>query len=80
MFDRTQEFNVLDTQPSEPLFLASDLNDNRWLVWLIFSNLFIGALFILVLILCFSQQRNYKRELRAACVYSYGGKKIFTNF
>ena len=42
------------------------------LLWLLISNLFIGALLIVVLVLCASQRSNYRRQLRAARVNIYG--------
>lgn len=42
------------------------------LIWLFVSNLFIGALLVVVLGLCASQRASYRRQLRAARVANYG--------
>lgn len=68
-----KEFNVIDTQPAEALPLTSALGQGGpIMVSLVISNLFIGALLIVVVGLCMSQRRNYKRQLRAARVNAYG--------
>uniref|UniRef100_A0A1B0CCE9 Putative cadherin egf lag seven-pass g-type receptor n=1 Tax=Lutzomyia longipalpis TaxID=7200 RepID=A0A1B0CCE9_LUTLO len=70
--DLFKEFNVLDTQPAEALLLTSEMTGKSFLIWLVFSNLIIGGLLIIVLGLCMSQRSNYKRQLRAARVNTYG--------
>lgn len=67
-----QIFNVLDTQPSEALMLTADITHDHLLIWLVLSNVFIGALLIVVLSLCFSQKKSFKRQLRAVCLNAYG--------
>lgn len=67
-----QEFNVLDTQAAEALPLTGELKPDPMLVYLVVSNLFIGALLIVILVLCATQRTNYKRQLRAAKVNAFG--------
>lgn len=69
-----QEFNVLDTQASEASFFTADLSGGSVFVWLVISNIFIGALLIVILALCVSQRSKYRRQLRAARVANYGTK------
>ncbi|XP_062536316.1 cadherin-23 isoform X2 [Armigeres subalbatus] len=66
-----KEFNVLDTQASEASFFVAELSGASMLIWLFVSNLFIGALLIVVLGLCASQRASYRRQLRAARVANY---------
>ncbi|XP_021707792.1 cadherin-23 isoform X2 [Aedes aegypti] len=66
-----KEFNVLDTQASEASFFVAELSGAPMLIWLFVSNLFIGALLIVVLGLCASQRASYRRQLRAARVANY---------
>ncbi|XP_055586421.1 cadherin-23 [Uranotaenia lowii] len=66
-----KEFNVLDTQASETSFFAAELAGGPVLTWLMVSNLFVGALLIVVLGLCASQRSSYRRQLRAARVANY---------
>lgn len=63
---------MLDTQPSEALLLTGSAGKGPVVLWLMFANVFIGALLIVVLSLCLSQRTTFKRQLRAACVHSYG--------
>lgn len=67
-----QDFNVLDTQPSEALQLNGVTSQGHVLLWLVFANVFISTLLVVVLSLCFSQRKMYTRQLRAASVHSYG--------
>lgn len=67
-----RDFNVLDTQPSEALELLAAAGQGHMVLWLVVANLFVGALLVVVLSLCFSQRKTYRRQLRAACVHSYG--------
>lgn len=74
---------MLDTQPSEALLLTGSIANGNMIVWLVFANIFITTLLVVVVSLCFSQRKTYKRQLRAACVHSYGNfskKKIVNNF
>lgn len=71
-----QEFNVLDTQAAEALPLVGELKPDPMLVYLVVSNLFIGALLIVILVLCATQRTNYKRQLRAAKVNAFGKKSL----
>ncbi|GAB0096475.1 Cadherin [Sergentomyia squamirostris] len=70
--DLFKEFNVLDTQPAEALLLTSEITGKSFLIWLVFSNLVVGALLIIVAGICMSQRANYKRQLRAARVNTFG--------
>lgn len=72
-----QVFNVLDTQPSEALMLTADITQDHLLIWLALSNIFIGALLIVVLSLCVSQRKSFKRQLRAVCLNAYGRFSYF---
>lgn len=67
-----QTFNVLDTQPSDRLVLDSRVGHEHLLLWLVLSNVFLGALLIVILSLCASQRKSFHRELRAASVAVYG--------
>lgn len=69
--DLFKEFNVLDTQPFEAQMLVGTVNRDMMFVWLVFSNVFIGILLGLTLMICFSQKKSFKRELRAAKVIGY---------
>lgn len=71
-----KEFNVLDTQAAEALPLISEIGPQPMLVYLLVSNLFLGALLIVILVVCATQRTNYRRQLRAAKVNTYG--KIVT--
>uniref|UniRef100_W4VR90 Putative cadherin egf lag seven-pass g-type receptor n=1 Tax=Corethrella appendiculata TaxID=1370023 RepID=W4VR90_9DIPT len=73
-----KEFNVLDTQASEALLLATNVSGGPVLIWLLVSNLFIGALLIVVLVLCASQRSNYRRQLRAARVNTFTNQSDIT--
>lgn len=73
-----KEFNVLDTQASEALVLQAELgNHTQAIIWLVMINLIMGALLIIVITLCLSQRTNYRRELKAARVNSYGEQICF---
>lgn len=67
-----KDFNVLDTQPAEALLLTGEFKKGQIMIWLIFSNVFIAALLIIVASLCLSQRTNYRRQLRAARVNTFG--------
>lgn len=67
----------MDTQPSEALLLTGDVVHGHVVLWLIFANIFVSTLLVVVVSLCFSQRKTYKRELRAAYVNSYG---IYSRF
>ncbi|XP_063703738.1 LOW QUALITY PROTEIN: cadherin-23 [Culicoides brevitarsis] len=66
-----KEFNVLDTQAAEALPLIGEARPDPMLVYLVVSNLFIGALLIVILVLCATQRTTYKRQLRAAKVNAF---------
>lgn len=66
-----KDFNVIDTQPAEALLLTGSFESGRMFFGLVISNLFIGALLIVVVGLCLSQRTNFKRQLRAARVNTY---------
>lgn len=70
--DLFKEFNVLDTQPAEALLLTSEMKKGQIMVWLVVSNIFIGAMLFIMASLCLSQRTNYKRQLRAARVNTFG--------
>lgn len=72
-----QDFNVLDTQPSEALQLTGATANGHVMLWLVFANVFISTLLVVVLSLCFSQRKTYTRQLRAASVHSYGELESF---
>lgn len=63
---------MLDTQPSDRLVLESRVGHEHILLWLVLSNVFLGALLIVILSLCASQRKSFNRELRAASVAVYG--------
>lgn len=63
---------MLDTQPSDRLVLESRVAHEHLLLWLVLSNVFLGALLIVILSLCASQRKSFHRELRAASVAVYG--------
>lgn len=67
---------MLDTQAAEALPLTGELTPDPMLVYLVVSNLFIGALLIVILVLCATQRTNYKRQLRAAKVNAFGKNSI----
>lgn len=67
-----KDFNVLDTQPSEALQLVGVAANGPLVLWLVFANIFVGTLLVVVMSMCFSQRKSYRRQLRAACVHSYG--------
>lgn len=70
--DLFKEFNVIDTQPAEALPLTGAFGTKGpMIVTLIVSNLFIGALLIVILGLCVTQRSNYRRQLKAARVNTY---------
>ncbi|XP_055377759.1 cadherin-23 isoform X2 [Condylostylus longicornis] len=69
--DLFKEFNVLDTQAAETELLVASISKGPMYIWLIFSNIFIATFLVIVLILCASQRRSYKRQLRAAKVNIY---------
>lgn len=69
---------MLDTQPSEALLLTGSVGQGPIVLWLVFANVFIGALLIVVVSLCMSQRTTFKRQLRAACVHSYGKSNLLT--
>lgn len=72
--DLFKEFNVLDTQASDALVLTSEFGNTQMFIWLVMINLVMGALLVIVFTLCLSQRTNYRRELKAARVNSYGKK------
>lgn len=63
---------MLDTQGAEALPLLSELGPQPMLVYLVVTNLFVGALLIVVLAMCATQRSNFKRQLRAAKVTAFG--------
>lgn len=67
-----KDFNVLDTQPAEALLLTGEFKKGQIMIWLIFTNVFIAALLIIMASLCLSQRTNYRRQLRAARVNTFG--------
>lgn len=67
-----KEFNVLDTQAAEALPLINEIGPQPMLVYLLVANLLLGALLIVVLVVCATQRTNYRRQLRAAKVNAYG--------
>ena len=69
--DLFKEFNILDTQASEALILTSEFGNPQMIIWLVMTNLAMGALLVIVFTLCLSQRTNYRRELKAARVNSY---------
>lgn len=69
--DLFKEFNVLDTQPFEAQLLVGTVNKDMMFVSLVFSNVFIAILLALTLMICLSQKKSFKRELRAAKVIGY---------
>lgn len=58
--------------------LAGGFTHGQTVFWLVFTNLFVSTLLVVVLSICYSQRKVYKRELRAACVHAYG--KHFKTF
>ncbi|XP_067000515.2 cadherin-23 [Anabrus simplex] len=66
-----KKFNVLDTQPAEPLMLKGD-SEGLIMLWLVGTTVFLGLLLILVLSLCLSQRARYRRQLKAATVAAFG--------
>lgn len=68
---------MLDTQASEALVLTSEFGNPQMFIWLVMINLVMGALLVIVFTLCLSQRTNYRRELKAARVNSYGEIRNF---
>lgn len=77
--DLFKEFNVLDTQASDALVLTSEFGNPQMFIWLVMINLVMGALLVIVFTLCLSQRTNYRRELKAARVNSYGKKNFISS-
>jgi len=70
--DLFKEFNVLDTQASEALVLASEFGNPQMIIWMAMINLITVVLLFIVMTLCLSQRTNFKRELKAARVNAFG--------